>query len=119
MLDLFIIKSHNQTVFEVFLNFIARNLSEKHKATYKKDFYNNLYFTHTPFIRILYVVIFVIFIGDSIAAVLNGSRTWWLPPILFLALLIIHLSVTINGLHFKHHTCGRMRCYPQKALRGK
>ena len=93
-------------MLEVFLNRLTRNLPEKHKETYKRDFYNNLTLArnskkNTIFFRILYSVIFIILMVASIVAVLTGYKIWWFPLLLFLILLIIHFIETIKWTTFQ------------------
>lgn len=84
-------------MFELFLNHLTRNLPEKYKATYKRDFYNKLYFGNKwSFYRAVSLAIFFFLIGTSIFAVFSRLKPWYYPLLLFSILLVGHFLVTIK-----------------------
>ncbi len=84
-------------MLEMFLNHLTRKLPEKYKDTYKRNFYNNLYFgSKWSFFRFISLAIFSLLIGASLVAVVIGLKSWWYPLILFLILLAIHFLTAIE-----------------------
>lgn len=85
-------------MLEAFLNRMTHTLPEKYKAAFKRDFYTSLYLngSRNKIFRILYLVIFIMLMGASFVAVMNGSRALWFPLVVFLILLVLYFVKTLQ-----------------------